>query len=296
MREYGCIKSKYWTNPDIVSLSDQAKLLGSYLLTAAHTTMLGCFRIPLGYIAEDFRWGIDTAKKAMDDLANSNFLTYDDNTKWVMIHNFLKHNPIENPNQGKSIKKLFDEVPKQCIFISQLLIALKKYNKYFEEDCSNPLETLSKPFPSQEQDQEQNQNQEQKKESVTMSDEADICSVSKNDYLNNKKIYALFNEETKQKAEAILNFLNLKAHKSFEVNADNLKHIAARLSSGESEDTCRQIIVKKTYQWKDNQKMNPNLNAKTLFMRENFYRYKGELVLPKEESASNDSQCMSGMS
>lgn len=56
MRDYGLVSSQFWITPDLQSISSDAKLLGVYLLTSPHTNMLGCFRLPIGYISEDLRW------------------------------------------------------------------------------------------------------------------------------------------------------------------------------------------------------------------------------------------------
>jgi len=95
MRLYGSIQTKFWTNPDIQKLSDQAKLLGAYLLSSSHTNMLGCFRVPIGYIADDLKWDVNTVTKAFSELSDIHYLTYDTENNWVFIHNFLKYNQLK---------------------------------------------------------------------------------------------------------------------------------------------------------------------------------------------------------
>src|SRR5687768_16947104 len=107
MREYGLVYSRFWVNPDIQSLSVDGKLLALYLLTCSHANMLGCFRLPIGYIAEDLQWGFERVKKGFKELIRIRFLSRDEETGWLVIYHYLKWNPIENPNQGKSIVKLF---------------------------------------------------------------------------------------------------------------------------------------------------------------------------------------------
>ena len=52
-RDYGQIQSAFWTHPKIRSVGPDAKLIAAYLLTSPHTNGLGCFYLPLGYVATD---------------------------------------------------------------------------------------------------------------------------------------------------------------------------------------------------------------------------------------------------
>jgi hypothetical protein len=44
----------------------------------------------------------------------------------------LKYHPIENPNQGRSVAKLFDETPQSLAFIPILLHQLLQLTKHFK--------------------------------------------------------------------------------------------------------------------------------------------------------------------
>jgi len=275
MRTYGSIQTKFWTHRDVIGLSDQAKLLASYLLSSPHTNMLGCFRIPIGYIAEDLRWTIDTSTQALYDLANIHFLTYDAASGWVIIHNFLKYHLIENPNQGRSVAKLFEEIPKNIEFLLPLIINLLQQTKHLDEDLCGCLETLAKPFLNQEQEQ----NQEKKQEQEEMSGEPDVVNLNNYSFENTQSKQSSF----KSQALEVLNFLNEKTGKAFRDSDTNLKLIIARLKSGATVMDCRQVIVRKNREWKSNPKMQEYLRPATLFNAEKFEQYMGELVLPPEE-------------
>src|SRR5580692_7444375 len=103
MREYGSVQTQFWSDVALQNLSTHAKLLAVYLLTGPHTNMLGCFRVPMGYVAEDLQWDRETVSVAFTELARVNFLIRDDESSWICITNFLQWNPIENPNQAKSL-------------------------------------------------------------------------------------------------------------------------------------------------------------------------------------------------
>lgn len=274
MRTYGSIQTKFWTHRDVIGLSDQAKLLASYLLSSPHTNMLGCFRIPIGYIAEDLRWGIETATKALNDLSEIEFLTYDTVSGCVLIHNFLKYHPIENPNQGRSIAKLFDDIPQSLAFISDLTRKLLQQTKHLDDAFINCLQSLSKLFFNQEQEQYQEQKQEQE----DMSGEPDVVNSKDFSFEKTKSK----NNSLKSQALEVLTFLNEKTGKAFRESDANLKLIIARLKSGASVEDCRMVIARKNRDWKDNVKMQEYLRPATLFNAEKFEQYMGELVLPSE--------------
>ena len=164
MREYGSVQTQFWSDLALQNLSTHAKLLAVYLLTGPHTNMLGCFRLPTGYVAEDLKWNEETVYNAFSELDQIRFLIRDPESNWILITNFLDWNPIENPNQGKSLSKLFKRVPNQSTVFKPLIKILLDQTKYLDEGFQNHLATLSQPFQNQEQNQEQNQYQEKNQE------------------------------------------------------------------------------------------------------------------------------------
>lgn len=173
MRDYGKIYTRFWTDADIQSLSDPAKLLACYLLSGPHTTALGAFRLPDGYVSTDLGNGFETLSEPFGELFRIGFATRCEPTQWVFVHHFLKWNPPENPNQIKSVRKLFCEVPKNAVFFNNL--------KYLIDDLTptptNPSERVKKPFRNQEQEQEQKQKQEKKKEKRVGADAPDSAAL-----------------------------------------------------------------------------------------------------------------------
>lgn len=155
MREYGSVQTQFWSDIALQNLSTHAKLLAVYLLTGPHTNMLGCFRLPTGYVAEDLKWNEETVYNAFSELDQIRFLIRDSESNWILIINFLDWNPIENPNQGKSIIKLFKRVPPLSTVFKPIIKILLDQTKYLDEGFKNHLATLSQPFQNQEQNQEQ---------------------------------------------------------------------------------------------------------------------------------------------
>ena len=86
------------------------------------------------------------------------------------------------------------------------------------------------------------------------------------------------NSEIKKQAREILSFLNSKTGKEFRMVDTNLNLIMARLKSGATVLDCRQVIAKKTREWKGNEQMVQYLRPSTLFNATKFEQYVGELV------------------
>lgn len=164
MREYGKVHTSFWTSADTQQLSDDGRMLAFYLLTSPHTTIIGCFRLPDGYVCEDLKWTVGRVCKGFEELFRNGFANRCETTKWVWISRFLKWNQPENPNQWKAADKIIEQIPSSCAW-KQAFMRVVDYFKLPEDDRKgNPFETLSKPFRNQDQEQEQDLEQEQEQE------------------------------------------------------------------------------------------------------------------------------------
>jgi hypothetical protein len=164
LRDYGKIYTRFWTQPDIRALSNHGKLVAAYLLTCPHTTMIGCFRLPLMYVCADLDWQQDAVQKAIVELHKADWLRHDAAHEWVNITNFLKYNPIENPNQGKAALKLVKDVPRTSPIWAALIKSIELFGgAHFQpllEGLGTVAVTVAKPLPNQEQEQKQKQKPE----------------------------------------------------------------------------------------------------------------------------------------
>jgi hypothetical protein len=131
MREYGRIKTQFWTDVKILRLTDRGKLLMNYLLTGPHTNSIGCFRLPSGYIEADLGWVPDTVAETLGELLREGLIERCDKSGWTLIVNFLKHNPIENPNVGRAAMPFIEAVPSTMGFFGRYADTLKPYAERF---------------------------------------------------------------------------------------------------------------------------------------------------------------------
>ena len=167
MRDYGKIHSAFWMSESVRQLSDDGKMLALYLLTCPHGNMLGCFRIPDGYVSDDLKWPIERVSKGFNELLDNGFASRCNTSKWVLIYNFLEYNPFENPNVGKAAGKIYTSIPNNLPTKTDLTRILNDSCPFFPKaelnHLPNPLETLSSsarnPEPEPEPNQSLNQNQ-----------------------------------------------------------------------------------------------------------------------------------------
>ena len=149
MRDYGKLYSGFWTSRDVQSMSDDGKILAAYLLTCDHSTIIGCYRLPDGYVSDDLNWSVERVSKGFDELFEKGFATRNLSSKWVVIHKYIKWNQPENPNQVKAAIKAFNQVPDECGVKPALARSLKEFCTTFNaeilEPFLNPSETVAKP-------------------------------------------------------------------------------------------------------------------------------------------------------
>jgi hypothetical protein len=145
MRDYGKIYTRFWTSTDIASLSVGAKLIAAYLLSSPHTTMIGCFRLPLAYIVDDVGMPSEMVAEGLLELSRNGFITRDEGLSLILIPNFLRWNQIENPNQGKAAAKLVEQIPRNSSVYAELVDILKANGKNFPEGFLKGSLTVLKP-------------------------------------------------------------------------------------------------------------------------------------------------------
>ena len=78
-------------------------------------------------------------------------------------------------------------------------------------------------------------------------------------------------------AVEILQFLNDKTGSKFQPVEVNLTLIVARLKEGATPEQCRAVIARKFREWSNDDRMRKYLRPATLFNREKFAQYQGEL-------------------
>lgn len=149
VRTYGRVESTFWQSESIRALPEDGRTLALYLLTCPHGNLLGAFRLPTAYASDDLKWEVPRLLAAFDALSGSGFVTRDPNSQWVVIHEFLKWNPWENPNVAKSAEKVFGTVPRGTLkfLVAGALLAFGQHmGEGFTNACRMVTGTLREPF------------------------------------------------------------------------------------------------------------------------------------------------------
>lgn len=163
---YSKIDARFWDDEKVLTLSPDARYLLIYLLTTKHRNVLGCYQLPKAYALEDTRLPEKRFSNAWRELFGSGIAIYEEDTRMILLKNFLRYNPIENPNQVKGALTKLEGLPRSDLlhtvyahleglvteagkpYLKPLLEALpKQFRKPFRNGCGNPSETLSEPLP-----------------------------------------------------------------------------------------------------------------------------------------------------
>ena len=144
MSRYAKIYPKMWRNNEFRDLNEDGRSIFLYLLTSPHLNMVGFYYLPIGYISDDIQWKSERVSKGLRNCIERGFIKYDSITSVVLILNYLKFSPIENPNQAKgAIKNLFD-MPHTVLF-KDFEECIKKYAEPFQKGFETLWEAYAKP-------------------------------------------------------------------------------------------------------------------------------------------------------
>lgn len=116
-----------------------------YLLSCSHSNLLGCYYLPKPYVMADLEFTAQKVNASFEMLEKHGFIKYDEKNKVVLVKNYLKYNPIENPNQVKAAINKISELPKTAL-LKDLKNLVEQFGKGFTEPLAERLaERLPKP-------------------------------------------------------------------------------------------------------------------------------------------------------
>ena len=156
-RDFGKVRVAFWADERVMNWSERMKFVALYLLTSPHTNAIGVFRAPTQYISADTGLGAAEVKEAMAQLEAERFVNLCPRTGFVMIRNFMTHNPIENTKVGVHCIKLAMAIPQSVPFLAEFEAQLKAALALINTEWKGfgyPIDTLSKPNRSPEPEPE----------------------------------------------------------------------------------------------------------------------------------------------
>ena len=112
--------------------------------------------------------------------------------------------------------------------------------------------------------------------------ETETETETETDSMSGKPDVMKLNGHRKEALEA-LQFLNIKAKRNYRGTEVNIKLIVSRFNEGYSLQDCKSVIAKKCREWLPDDKMREYLRPATLFNREKFNQYIGEIVEVQDE-------------
>lgn len=142
MRDYGQVQCAWWGHPDMIGLSDDARILFLYLLTGPHSNGLGAYKLPYGYVSSDLGKGIETVSKAFLELTTKGIAYHCESSFYVWIPKYLRWNPVSNAKVAKARVKEFENIPSNFQYIHEVAKDILEYGKHFEKPFLNRIETL----------------------------------------------------------------------------------------------------------------------------------------------------------
>lgn len=118
---YTKIYDRIWSMAKRRGLNTNETLLYIYLFSCPHRTLLGLYKLPLSYIAEDLGFSLPVTKKLMAGLQNKNLIEYDKTNSLVLIKKFLECNEIPNRNvEKKAVRMAESGLPDTTLWASLL--------------------------------------------------------------------------------------------------------------------------------------------------------------------------------
>ena len=158
MKAHLSIPPNFWSDTNKKACSPPEQVLLLYLANNIHTNRLGCFRLPLKYMAQDLNWTDVFLKRTFNQLINADFLLWDSVSEWGYLTHFLDWFPIKNYYQAKDLERIFNIIPSDCYLLQVLvghLLQVPYLDRSFRSRLNGywksciPFEGYSKPIKSE---------------------------------------------------------------------------------------------------------------------------------------------------
>lgn len=149
-QRYGKLSSGYYTGrlASEITGDPYCQALGPYLIGGPHANMIGLYRLPVAYIAEDLGWPIERAREALAKLAEAGFACVDDERRLVWVVEAARHewgahlDPKDNRTRSleKHLPGLLAEAGESPL--------VQAFAEHYREGWACVLDGLTKPSPS----------------------------------------------------------------------------------------------------------------------------------------------------
>jgi hypothetical protein len=118
MRSYGRLHFSFWTGETgqaLQKLGSEAVIMAAYLVTNPHSNMLGLYRLPIGYAAEETGLGYEGASKGLIHCQSVGLCKYDEASKFVWVITMatweIAKELKESDNRVRGIERDYKSLP-----------------------------------------------------------------------------------------------------------------------------------------------------------------------------------------
>lgn len=157
MRDYAKVSPQFWigeTGRRLRKLGPEAQLLALYLVSGPQANMIGLYRLPVMYMANDTCLPLEGASKALQSLREAGFCEYDEEAEVVWVKEMARFQVAESlkpeDKQAAGVRNAYAEAPK-CMMLKAFF---DKYSAAFhlkEPREEAPSKPLASPTDAREQ-------------------------------------------------------------------------------------------------------------------------------------------------
>jgi hypothetical protein len=110
MAIYRQIHVSFWQDPFILDLTPEEKYFYVYLLSNSKTKQCGCYELPKKVIELETGYNRETVEKLLQRFMAYGKIEYCEETKEILLVNWLKYNSSKSPKVMQCIKKEIQEI------------------------------------------------------------------------------------------------------------------------------------------------------------------------------------------
>ena len=113
MAVYRQIHISFWQDPFILTLTPEEKYFYLYLMTNSKTSQCGVYEIPKQIMVFETGYNTETIDKLLQKFIGYNKIEYSEETKEILIKNWLKYNSFRSPKVMCCIKEELSKIKHQ---------------------------------------------------------------------------------------------------------------------------------------------------------------------------------------
>lgn len=147
MAKYRQVHVEFWQDGFVLDLTPEEKYFYLYLMTNSKTSQCGVYELPKRIIETETGYNRESVDKLLKRFIDYGKILYDEQTKEIMLVNWLKYNRIASPKVISCVNKEISQI-KSEMFLNAIVSTSKEY--------SYPIDTVSIDYGEEEEKEENN--------------------------------------------------------------------------------------------------------------------------------------------